>query len=290
MADDMMVKDGKLYGGWRQPVNIWQGAPGSIHTDSVARTVGMRGGTIPGTVHLNLFGPLFVELWGKQWWEKGSISLYYTYATTHKEDVRAIIQVPPKGARDVQVEATIETPDGHIVARGTVAVGQPKEIPYISTIPLENAKPEELRILADLKPGMEIPPNDNVIVTQDSMDKALETNTDPLDWYRGKSPWGGSLLSPTSEYQPLNAGFPQGAVKQAVGFFGGTEIRHVNGPIKVGVPYRRTGKIICVGASNKTEFAWVDSQLHDKATGKLVAEMRHMTRWMKAGSPAWQVK
>lgn len=99
MADDMVVKDGKLYGGWRQPVNIWMDVPGSIHNDAVAQGVGMRGGTIPGTVHLNLFGPLLVELWGKRWWEKGSISIYYTYATTHREDVRAIIVVPPKGAK-----------------------------------------------------------------------------------------------------------------------------------------------------------------------------------------------
>ena len=288
MADGLVIKDGKLYGDWRQPINIWMDVSGSIHNDAVAQGVGMRGGTIPGTVHLNLFGPLFVELWGTRWWEKGNISMYYTYATTHREEVRAVIALPPKDARNVQVEATVETPDGHIVARGTVAVGEPKAVSNIRAIQLEDARREDLRILADLKPGMEIAANDNVVITQEMMDKALETNTDPLDWYRGKSPWGGSVMSPTSEYQPLNAGFPPDTIKTAVGFFGGTEIRHINGPIKVGVAYRQTGKVICVGASPKTEFAWVDSWLHEKATGKLVADMRHMTRWMKAGSLAWQ--
>ena len=149
MADDTVIKDGKLYGGWRQPINIWMDVPGSIHNDAVAHEVGMRGGTIPGTVHLNLFGPLFVELWGTRWWEKGNISIYYTYATTHREEVRAVIGLPPKGARDVQVEATVETPDGHIVARGTVAVGEPKTVSNIRAIQLENARREDLRILAD---------------------------------------------------------------------------------------------------------------------------------------------
>ena len=41
-----------------------------------------------------------------------------------------------------------------------------------------------------------------------------------------------------------------------------------------------------VGASPKTEFAWFDSELSDE-TGRVVAEMRHMTRWMKASSPRW---
>jgi len=289
MADDMVVKDGKLYGGWRQPINIWQGAPGSIHTDSVAQAVGMRGGTIPGTVHLNLFGPLFIELWGKRWWEKGSISMYYTYATTHKEDVRAVITLPPKTATNAQVEAWVETPEGNIVAKGTVAVGEPKDVPYIRALKLENSPREDMRILAEVTPGMECPTED-VTIAQATMDRAMETITDPLDWYIGKSPWGGSVLSPTVEYQPLNAGFPRERIKQAVGFFGGTEIRHFNGPIKVGTTYRRTGRVICVGASPKTEFAWVDSWLHDKATGTLVADMRHMTRWMKAGAAVWQSK
>jgi len=287
MADDMVVKDGKLYGGWRQPINVWQGAPGSIHTDAVARAIGMRGGTIPGTVHLNLFGPLFVELWGQRWWEKGSVSLYYTFATTDREDVRAVITVPPRNARDVQVEAWVENPEGQIVARGTVAVGEPKETTYIRTMQLTNSPASDLRILADLKPGMEMV-TDNVVITQEQVNKHLETITDLLDWYKGKSPWGGSVLSPTLQYQPLNAGFPPNTIKQAVGFFGGTEIRNIAGPIKVGAAYRRTGKVICVGASPKTEFAWVDSWLHDKATGKVVADMRHMTRWMKAGSPLWK--
>lgn len=38
---------------------------------------------------------------------------------------------------------------------------------------------------------------------------------------------------------------------------------------------------------DKTEFAWVDSWLYEKAGGRLVAEVRHMTRRMKASSPLW---
>ena len=82
-------------GAWVQPVNRWQGADNSIHNDEVARSVGMRGGTIPGTVHLNHFRPLMDELFGDRWLINGTVSMYYTYATAHLEDVRAVIKAPP---------------------------------------------------------------------------------------------------------------------------------------------------------------------------------------------------
>jgi hypothetical protein len=56
--------------------------------------------------------------------------------------------------------------------------------------------------------------------------------------------------------------------------------------VRTGVPYRKTARVVGVGASPKTEFAWFDSELAD-AAGRVVAEMRHMTRWMKVSSPRW---
>ncbi len=69
---------------------------------------------------------------------------------------------------------------------------------------------------------------------------------------------------------------------KAVGFYGATELHNINGPVKIGVPYRAKGKLICVGASSKTEFIWYDVTLEEKDSGKKVAEMRQMTRWMKS--------
>ena len=96
------------------------------------------------------------------------------------------------------------------------------------------------------------------------------------------------MVNPATMYSVLNAGFPPDTIKPAVGFFGATEITLVDGPILVGVPYRTTGRVVCVGASPKTEFAWVDSELYEQSSRRLVAKMRHLTRWMKASSPLWQ--
>ena len=214
--------------------------------------------------------------------------MYYTYATMHREKVRAVIASPPEGAKDTQIEARVETPDGKTVAKGTVSVGDRSEPTYLEAVERKNAEPGELRILEGFRAGDEMPSRD-VLVTQEDEDKVLETITDPLDWYTGDSPWGGPILYPAAMYHALmlTPRIPEGRPLNAVGFFGATEIRNIDGPIKVGVPYQAKGKLTCVGASRKTEYFWYDSYLEEKETGKRVAEMLKMTRFMKASSPLY---
>ncbi len=261
---------GKLLSEWQQPINRWMNQPGSIHNDSVATKIGMRGGTIPGTVHLDHFVPLIQNAWGRRWYVRGSISMYYTFATTHKEDVRAVMS-QPTGQESERVDAFVETPEHRIVAKGSLSVGSPVEENYVSSLSLDNANSNQLRILEDLKPGDTCPSSNDVIVEEGG----------------GNGDYEGSVVLPSEMYTALNAGFPRKKIQQAVGFFGATEINLVNGPIQVGTEYRRAGTVVCVGASPRTEFAWVDSALVDKKTDLTVARMRHLTRWMKASSPLW---
>ena len=285
MDDDIVIKEGYIYGGWRRAVNAAIHMTGSIHDDATAQQLGMRGGAVVGIVHLNLFPPLFLKTFGQRWFEKGSLSIYYTYALVDGEEVRGVMAIPPEGATDVQVQAWAETPEGQTVGKGTVSVGEPKELSYLQETELKNADPGELRILAGLKAGDELASND-VLITQEDVDRQLETITDTLDWYKGDSPWGGSICPPSIMYRTMTLS-PERQV-DAVGFFGATELRNINGPVKVGVPYQAHGKLACVGTSSKTEYYWFDSYLEEKETGKRVAEMRHMTRLMKASSSLYK--
>jgi hypothetical protein len=261
----------------------------SIHNDATAHKVGMRGGTIPGTIHLSLFAPLMLQIFGKRWFETGNLSLYYTFATTDLEEVRAVVKMPSTDAKDIQMEARVEMRDGKVVAKGTIAVGEPKELSYIQALELKNSDPDELRILAGFKVGGELRSRD-IVFTQEQVDKGLPAITDHIDYYKGKSPWGNSILSPTAMYNFMALGsYSLDAEKvQAVPFYGATEIRNINGPVLIGVPYESTGKIICVGVSKRTEYFWHDSFLKEKESGKLVATIRHMNRFMKAGSPLYK--
>lgn len=286
MSDDMLVKEGHIYGGWRRAVNAASGAGGgSIHDNETAQNLGMRGGAVVGIVHLNLFPPLILKTFGQRWFEKGSLSIFYTYALVDGEQVKGVMGLPPEGKKDVQVEAWAESQDGHTVGKGTIAAGEPEELSYLQEIELKNAEPGELRILAGLNAGDELPSRD-VLITREIVDRSLETITDTLDWYKGDSPWGGAIAPPSLMHRVMNIN-PE-RTQEAVGFFGATELRNVNGPVKVNVPYRAGGKLACVGTSSKTEFYWIETYLDETDSGKRVAEMTHMTRLMKASSPLYQ--
>jgi hypothetical protein len=252
------------YGAWLEPVNKWQGADNSIHTDEVARKIGMRGGTIPGTVHLTHFPPLLTDLFGDRWLQTGCISMFYTYATLDGESVRAVIATParlPEGA--VQLDAWVENRDGKVVCKGTVSIGHPEAVSYVRSLPMANAAPGANRILSKLVPG----------------EALARVEMPPLGGENGV------LRDPQQMYRALMMPAPN-VCKPSVGFFGATEILLRSGPIRTDVAYLKSGHVVCIGDSPKTEFAWVDSTLQDRS-GTVIAQMRHMTRWMKSSSPLW---
>ena len=143
--------------------------------------------------------------------------------------------------------------------------------PYVRAISLENAPADKLRILAAVEVGQATIEKNDILVTKEGDTGKYE----------------GMITSPSVMYYTLEANIPMD-ITPAVGFFGATEIILRNGPIRLDTPYRSTGKIVCVGASPKTEFFYTDSFLYDKASGELVAEMRKLIRYMKASAPVWE--
>jgi hypothetical protein len=269
MASETLLRTERLEGAWVEPRNRWQAGENSIHNDAVAKKIGMRGGTIPGTVHLSHFAPLMTELFAERWLSQGQISMFYTFATLDGEPVRAVIERPADGpVEGVQLTAFVETPEGKVVAKGSVACGRPEAPGYVRGLELTEAPRDQIRILAAMTPGLPTNERDGFEVKADAADA------------------DGIVRDPQQVYRALQPYAPGVTVTDAVGFFGATEIVWRAGPVRAGVPYRKTARVVSVGASPKTEFAWFDSELTD-AAGQVVAEMRHMTRWMKASSPQW---
>jgi len=278
-------EDGALAGPLRKPVNTSRDAKGSIHDDATATRLGFRGGTVAGSIHMELFPPLLRAAWGRRWFERGTLSLYFLNATTDREAVRAFIQEPPAGAADAQVEAWVLRDDGMQVAQGTASVGDPGVPTALQARPLERFEPGELRILAGVQKGHRFAPVD-VRCDPAEQERRLGVTTEPMDWYRGEgSPWGAPpvLIAPlvqmlyAKSLAQVRGGFG------AVGLFGAIEVRNVNGPALVGETYTCTGEVIAVGQSPKTEYLWFETGLDD-AGGRRVAEMRMLLRFMKASS------
>jgi hypothetical protein len=284
-AFTVTLDDGVMAGPLRQSVNNSKQASGSIHDDATATRLGFRGGTVAGSIHMELFPPLLREAWGQRWFERGTLSLYFMNATTDREPVRAYLRQPPAGVADAQVEAWVLRDDGMQVAQGTASVGDPGVPTALQARPLERFEPGELRILANVQKGHRFEPV-RVICSPEEQERRLDVTTEPMDWYRGEgSPWGKPpvLIAPlvqmlyAKSVAQVRGGFG------AVGLFGAIELRNINGPALVGEEYTCTGEVIAVGQSPKTEYLWFETGLDD-AGGRRVAEMRMLLRFMKASS------
>ena len=279
-----------LAGPVRRPRNLAAGIAGSIHDDATATALGFRGGTVAGSIHMDQFPPLAIRAFGNGWFEDGSLSLYFRHATTDSEPVRAFIEQPPR-QRDVQTRAWATTSEDVLVAEGTAGRGQPEELTALHSRDLRPVDPAQLRILADLKPGavlgdMMLKPDGERQLRRIGMDGM----TEPLDWYTGPSPWGGSIAAPSAVVELLYARLLEDAkasMGDHVGLFGAIEIRFRSGPVLLDRRYRITGEVVAVSQTPKTEVMWFDSRAHDNS-GTLVAEMRMMLRQLKQSSPLYQ--
>jgi len=294
-GDATITSDGGfLRGPIRAPVNLFTGGgrAGSrdlnIHEDATAQRVGFRGGTIPGSIHMDQFVPLLVEAFGPAWFETGSLSLNFKYATTDREEVVAMVASPPSGS-DVQVQVRMEKPDGTLVAIGTASVGEPAEPAHLHAIDLRPADPSQLRILSGVQPTV-TRLHHTAAIESSAVARRIELGglPDALPWYTGPSPWGGPIANPSAVVQLLrNRGGEFGThVAQAVGLFGAIEVRHHAGPVFTDREYEVDGEVVAVGASPRTEYVWYDTRALDPG-GQVVASMRMQLRWMTASSPLY---
>jgi len=290
IIDEIEERGGLYIGQWRRPANPHLYLEGSIHEDTSAQRLGFRGGLVAGSIHSELFPPLLLKAFGQRWFERGNLSLYFLEPTLDREEVRAIVAVPPAGVSDVQVQVWAERPSGKRICEGTAAVGEPREPSALLARDLSHFPSGELRILAGASVGDQFPTVE-VRVSQEEMNQRLEVTTDPLPWYRGPSPWGGAVATTanlvTAMMRPCYAHLEGHTKTQAVGLYGAIELRNVNGPVLVGEPYRAAGHLISVGQSPKTEYLWFEAYMDDQG-GRRTAEMRMMLRYMKASSPVYQ--
>ena len=289
MNSEIEVRDHVLVGPLRRSVNNASKVAGSIHDDATATKLGFRGGTVAGSIHLELFPPILLKAFGQRWFERGTISMYFLNATTDREAVRAFVKEPPLDATDAQVDIWIERDDGMRVAEGTASVGSPEEPSALLRRPLARFDAGELRILGGLKVGDRFEECD-AFLTKDAMAERMKVITEPMEWYTKPSPWGGAIATPAAVVQLLysqSIATLRTKLGRAVGLFGAIELRNINGPVMAEHPYRVGGSIVALGQSPKTEYMWFETALNE-ADGKRVAEMRMLLRFMKASSPKYK--
>jgi hypothetical protein len=263
---------------FRKPRNSAAEVKGSIHDDATASKLGFRGGTVAGSIHMDQFVPGLLELYGDGWFETGGMSLYFTKATTDGEAVKATVEAGAEHAR-----LTMHDVPGDQICEGTGSLGADPRSELARRIEGQApAAPGSLRILKDIAVGEEhkdIP----VRVEAEHLLKSLETLTEPLPVYRD------DLVLPPSHLIRLTHQVRKHTVGKAgtsVGLFGALETQQLTGPLHAGVDYMARTRMLRLTESPKTENAWYEVLVADKA-GKDVARAVYYLRFMKASSPLW---
>jgi len=283
--------DGVLAGPQRAPRNSARhlGA-GSIHDDTTARKLGFRGGTVAGSLHMEQFPPLLIETFGERWLESGGLSLYFKYATTDGEPVRAFVRrVAVDQGADGKTDVWMDDAGGNRVCDGTATVGAADPESTVRQRIAAMPKPEDIRILAGVSPGdtsATVPTR----IGEEALDGRLAVITEPLPAYTDAGPYGHRIATPALQVQVLRPAESRVLPRDSnfgVGLFGAIELQLLEGPVFVEYDYQASAKVLAVGETPKTEYLYYEARLHDPAKGTDVLSMIMMLRFMKASSPLW---
>lgn len=282
-------QDGVTAGPVRRPDNFSKHAKGSIHDDATAQKLGFKGGTVAGNIHFEQFPPLMAELFGRDWYRTGNLSLYFLNPTTDGEPVQVFARDPvarPEGG--MRAEVWMEDAEGRRVCEGTAASGPPDLESFLRQR-LKAVRPaEDLRILKKSKVGdmcRDVPAR----LELSRNHKRLEFITEPLPEYEDPGVWGERVAPPAIAIDAMReVETPLFKPDEAfVGLFGAIEVQWLDGPVFMEHDYLADGWLLALSESPKTEVAWFESILRDALDGREVSRMILMTRLLKDSSPLW---
>lgn len=282
--------------GVRNPRNLSADAKGSIHDDATATELGFRAGTVAGDIHLEQFGGILVQAFGQDWFERGSLSMYFMHATADAEPVEAVLDVPGSvvPTSNIQVAARMTTPEGITVAEGTASGGVTTEPTALHSRDRREVDASTLRMLRGAVAGRELDAHTRMAQGADqNLRHARGIMTAPLDWYVDESPWGGPVCSPLTACRLLVAGMTGSIERECgefVGLYGAIEIRNHRGPLFLDTEYTVTGRVLGVSDTPKTEALWFTTEAREAGStgGEPVASLTMMTRLLKESSPLYR--
>ena len=269
----------------------------SIHDPESAKKLGFRGAAVGGNNHLDLFAPLLVETYGREWFERGALSVYFLNVVVSGEPVQAVVERPASPGAQTRVHARRADDPNFRVCEGTASIGGHARS-ELRTRDLKICDDSQLRLLKGVKVGKIL---GSARMTadrawQDALLKAGALN-EPMDWYTGASPWGGPIASLNStaalmfrllvgDGETHHHDRISPALGDTLAMFGAFEIAFENGPVMLDQTYTVEAKVVGVGDSPKTEYLWWDAVARDEK-GVAVVTMRHLLRFLKATSPLY---
>ena len=272
----------------------------SLHDDSEAEKLGIKAGPIEGPTHFSQFSPYLVDLFGKDWFERGCFSAHFQNIVVEGEAVRVFVE--PR--TDTSAYCRAEKEDGTPVLEASATLGPDHGQTLLEARQAKLRPAGELVILADMEVGMKGPDNEIVRMDPDqhmgnlypfSLNDKLRKITEPMDWYSDAdaSPWGRAII-PT-EMVSVIGNYTGGMIKwpikrPSIGLFADLEIRMVSGPLFVGETYRLKREVVALSQSRRVENYWVLTSFFDESGNELKAQMLLNHGIMKASYPDYPKK
>lgn len=283
-------RDEVLEGPFRTPRNSARFAgKGSIHDDDTAHALGFRGGTIAGSLHMEQFVPLMLELFGVDWLRSGGMSLYFKNATTDNEPVR--VYARRNKSSSPRAEVWMDDTQGSRVAQGSANIGGlDSESALRQRIAALPQYPRDLRILSGVSIG-DSGERIRTRVTEGELDERLLTITESIPAYLDASTYGQRVTTPELQVKlarPGEFGILPSGIDYGVGLFGAIELQMHGGPVFVEHDYETNATVLAVGETPKTEFVFYEAKLFEIGDDSPVMSMVMMMRFMKASSSLWQ--
>jgi hypothetical protein len=266
--------DGTLAGPWKTPVNIAAGAQGSIHNDETARRLGLDGGWIAGSIHMEQFAPLLLERFGKDWLRRGTLSVYFRNATLSGQPVRAFLAPADKDNGAAQLEMRDEA--GRIVCEGLACLGPPLQPTPLRQRLVSSADGTPGPLLAGLEIGRRTSRVPARIPTE-RLRQDIPGVTAPISAYAEGALPANLSVDVLRAVEPHLVKLPAGSV----GLYGGIELQMVEGPLRAGVTYHCNGEALASGQTPRTETLWYSAEAYEQ--DRLVARMLMLSRIMPLG-------
>ena len=285
--EDIATKDGVWSGPVRQPANASLHEKGTIHDNERAKELGLRGGTVAGSIHMEQFPPVLDAAFGEDWLRQGGLSLYFLNATLDQEPVQCFVKLDGKSADPVRSQAWMEAPDGTMICQGTASFGLPDPQSEMRRRLALVRPSEELRILKNLSVGdtcEDVPSR----LLADESEKRIAVVTEGHVAFQNASIYGEKIPTISAAINVLRAVEAElyKVEQPVVGLFGAIELQFLDGPIFAEHDYLVRGEVLALSTSPKTEIIWYEATLSEPG-GKDIAQLIMMTRFMKGSSPLW---
>lgn len=273
-------------GPWTHAPNLSADAVGSIHDDAQAKSLGFQGALIGGSVLTAFFEPLALQLFGRDWYERGFFKMSFVSPIYEVDEFRAVAE-PAEGhpSDEAFYLLGLEKRDGSRATAGFGGLRKPgaDHMPWDrETTPASDSADAAGDPLGTTYPAR------SLRATPEASAKRRAASSNASEWYTEASPWGSAIV-PSFMFLLLDALRDRQETATRVDAprrSGGPSTAGMNGtfqlamfrPMFIETLYTQTSKLVERGFSGRTSFRTMENRIEDEA-GELVAVTRQKVRW-----------